>query len=268
MKIGFLQLRPNFGRVKENVRSAKSMLSTVTEATIVLPELFNTGYLFRNMDEVKELSESVTRGYTVGEMKKVAKKQKLNLVFGMAESKQRKYYNSSVLITAEGKVHSYQKVHLFDREKLFFQSGANQFATYNVDGVKMGMMICFDWFFPEVARVLALKGARVILHPSNLVLPWCQESMKTRSLENGVFTVTCNRIGLEKRGAVSMTFTGKSQIVDPKGNVIASVGERSETLKIVEIDPEEAADKMVTPNNDLFKDRKVALYKPILRKAV
>jgi predicted amidohydrolase len=268
VKIGFLQLRPNFGRVKDNVRSAKSMLSTVSEATIVLPELFNTGYLFRNMDEVKQLSESVTRGYTVAEMKKVAKKQKLNLVFGMAESKERKYYNSSVLITAEGKVHSYQKVHLFDREKLFFQNGAKQFATYNVTGGKVGMMVCFDWFYPEVARVLAIKGAQVILHPSNLVLPWCQESMKTRALENGVFIVTCNRIGLEKRGAVSMTFTGKSQIVDPKGNVIASVGERSETLKIVEIDPAEANDKMVTPNNDLFKDRKVALYKPILRKVV
>ncbi len=266
VKIGFLQLRPQFGKVKDNVRAAKSMLSTVTEATVVLPELFNTGYLFRNMEEVRRLSESVARGYTVGEMKKLAKQQKLNLVFGMAESKDRKFYNSSILITADGKVHSYQKVHLFDREKLFFQPGSRQFATYTVDGAKVGMMVCFDWFYPEVARVLALKGAQVILHPSNLVLPWCQESMKTRSLENGVFTVTCNRIGTEKRGAVSLTFTGKSQIVDPKGNVIASCGERSESLKIVEIDPADADDKMVTPNNDIFKDRKVALYKPILRK--
>jgi predicted amidohydrolase len=268
VKIGFLQLRPNFGRVKENVRAAKSLLSTVSEATIVLPELFNTGYLFRNMDEVKQLSESVARGYTVGEMKKVAKKQKLNLVFGMAERKDRKHYNSSVLITAEGKVHSYQKVHLFDREKLFFQPGSRTFAAYDVGEAKIGMMVCFDWFYPEVARILAIKGAQVILHPSNLVLPWCQDSMKTRSLENGVFTVTCNRIGMEKRGAVSITFTGKSQIVDPRGNVIASVGERSETLKIVEIDPGDANDKNVTPSNDVLRDRKVALYKPILRKVV
>jgi predicted amidohydrolase len=268
VKIGFLQLRPQFGKVKENVRSAKSLLSGVSEATIVLPELFNTGYLFRNMEEVKSLSESVTRGPTVAEMKKLAKKQQLNLVFGMAESKNRKYYNSSVMITAEGKVHSYQKAHLFDREKLFFQAGTKQFATFAAGGAKVGMMLCFDWFYPEVARVLAIKGAQVIYHPSNLVLPWCQDAMRTRSLENGVFTVTCNRIGTEKRGAISLTFAGKSQIVDPKGNVLATGGERSESLKIVEIDPALAADKMVTPNNDVFKDRKVALYKPILRKAV
>lgn len=268
MKIGFLQLRPQFGRVKENVRAARSMLSTVSDATIVLPELFNTGYLFRNMEEVRQLSESVTKGYTVGEMKTLAKKQRLNLVFGMAETKARKFYNSSVLVTADGKVVTYQKVHLFDREKLFFQPGTGQFTTYALDGARIGMMVCFDWFFPEVTRVLALKGAQVICHPSNLVLPWCQDAMVTRSIENHVFTVTCNRIGMEKRGAVTMTFTGKSQIVDPKGNVIASAGERSESLKIVEIDPNLALDKCVTPNNDLFKDRRVALYKAILNKVV
>ena len=268
MKIGFLQTRPQFGKVKENVKAARSLLAGVTDATIVLPELFNTGYLFRNMDEVKQLSESVARGFTVGEMKKLAKKQSLNLIFGMAESKNRKYYNSSVLITADGKVTSYQKVHLFDREKLFFQPGTGQFAVHKVGDAKIGMMVCFDWFYPEVARVMALKGAHIIAHPSNLVLPWAQEAMKTRSLENGVFTITCNRIGMEKRGAVSLTFTGKSQILSPKGELLTSAGERSESLKIVEIDPADALDKTVTPNNDLFKDRKVALYKPILRKVV
>ena len=242
------------------------MLSDITDATIVLPELFNTGYLFRNMEEVKKLSESTVTGYTVTELKKLAKKQKLNLVFGMAEAKSRRYYNTAVLITAQGKVHTYQKAHLFDREKLFFQPGVKSFAAHAVDGGKIGMMVCFDWFYPEVARVLALNGAQVICHPSNLVLPWCQEAMRTRSIENRVFSITANRIGTEKSGPVSLTFTGRSQIVDPTGEIIASVGERSEAVKIVEIDPAVATDKLVTPNNDLFKDRKVALYKPITRK--
>ena len=266
MKIGFLQLRPHFGKVRDNVRAARSMLSDITDATIVLPELFNTGYLFRNMEEVKKLSESTVTGYTVTELKKLAKKQKLNLVFGMAEAKSRRYYNTAVLITAQGKVHTYQKAHLFDREKLFFQPGVKSFTAHAVDGGQIGMMVCFDWFYPEVARVLALNGAQVICHPSNLVLPWCQEAMRTRSIENRVFSITANRIGTEKSGPVSLTFTGRSQIVDPTGEIIASVGERSEAVKIVEIDPAVATDKLVTPNNDLFKDRKVALYKPITRK--
>jgi predicted amidohydrolase len=241
------------------------MLSGLTDATVVLPELFNTGYLFRNMDEIKELAESAVSGYTVGEMKKIAKKQNLNLVFGIAEAKSRKYYNSGVFISAKGKVEVYQKVHLFDREKLFFQPGQNTFKTYAIEGGKVGMMVCFDWIYPEVTRILALQGAQVICHPSNLVLPWCQEAMKTRSIENRVFTVTANRIGTEKRGSISVTFTGKSQIVSPTGEVLASAGERSESLKVAEIDIAEADDKMVTPNNHLFQDRKPALYKSLLR---
>jgi predicted amidohydrolase len=268
VKIGFLQLRPQFGRVKENVRAARSMLAGVTDATVVLPELFNTGYLFRNMEEVRDLAESTANGFTVMELKKVALAQRLNLVFGMAEAKNRKYFNSSVLITSKGKIHVYQKAHLFDREKLFFQPGAAKFDAYAVDGGKIGMMICFDWFFPEVARVLALEGAQVICHPANLVLPWCQDAMRTRSIENRVFSVTANRIGAEKRGNIALTFTGKSQIVTPNGDVLAQASERSESLKVVEVDPAQALDKHVTPNNDLFKDRKVALYKPLLRKVV
>lgn len=266
MKIGFLQLKPQFGRVKDNVRSAKSILGSVTDATIVLPELFNTGYLFRNMDEVKALSESVTTGYTVAELKKVAKKQRLNLVFGMAESKSRRYYNSGVLITSSGKVETYQKVHLFDREKLFFRPGTKLFKPQAVDGGKIGMMVCFDWIYPEVTRILAIQGAQVICHPANLVLPWCQDAMRTRAIENRVFTVTANRIGTEKRGSISVTFTGKSQILSPTGEVLTTAGERSESLKIVEVDPADATDKMATPNNHLFQDRKVALYRSILRK--
>ncbi|UCG51953.1 MAG: hypothetical protein JSW58_17615 [Candidatus Latescibacterota bacterium] len=268
MKVGFLQLRPKFGSVRENVRAAKSLLKDVSEATIVLPELFNTGYLFRAQDELMELSEPVTSGYTVGEMKKIAKRQTLNLIFGIAEKKSRKFYNTAVLVTSKGKLYTYQKTHLFDREKLFFSPGEKSYAVHEVDGVKIGMMVCFDWCFPEVTRVLALKGAEIICHPANLIMPYCLDAMRTRSIENRVFSITANRIGTEKRANMSLTFTGNSQVVDPSGNVLTSAGERSESLKIVEIDIEEAKNKAITTNNHLFKDRKVSLYKPLVRKYV
>jgi predicted amidohydrolase len=266
VKIGFLQLRPQFGKIRENVRAARSMMSNVSDALIVLPELFNTGYLFRNQAEVKKLSESVATGYTVGEMKKLAKNQNLTLVFGMAEAKSRQYFNSSVMITPAGKVFAYQKAHLFDREKLFFKPGTKLFTPVKVGDMTVGQMVCFDWFYPEVMRHLAVCGAQVVAHPSNLVLPWAQEGMKIRSLENRVFSITANRIGTEKSGPVSLTFTGRSQIMSPSGEVLTSAGERSETLKVVEVDPAEALDKHVTPQNDVFADRRVALYKSLLRK--
>ena len=114
---------------------------------------------------------------------------------------------------------------------------------------------------------MALKGAQIICHPANLIMPYCQDAMRTRSIENRVFSITANRIGNEKRTNVSITFTGHSQIVDPTGNVLARVGNRSESLKIVDIEVGEADNKAINSNNDLFKDRKVSLYKPLLRKS-
>jgi predicted amidohydrolase len=252
LKLGFLQTRP--------------LLKSVNNATIVLPELFNTGYLFRNNEELKELAESASKGYTVQTIKKVAVHQKLNLVFGIAEVKSRKYYNTAVVISSSGRIYTYQKVHLFDREKLFFQPGTKSFPIISVNSAKLGVMICFDWIYPEVARVLALNGAQIICQPANLILPWCQDAMRVRAIENRVFTVTANRIGTEKRGSQSLSFSGRSQIVDPSGEILADASERSEALRIVEIDVSEAQNKHITPNNDIFQDRRVPLYRSILSK--
>jgi predicted amidohydrolase len=121
-------------------------------------------------------------------------------------------------------------------------------------------MVCFDWFFPETARLLALAGADVIAHPSNLVLDWCQKSMVTRCLENNLFAVTANRFGTESRGGKYLRFTGGSQITAPRGTILISAREDGEELASVEIDPEMARDKNVTPVNHLLNDRRPILY--------
>lgn len=265
MRIGFLQLRPKFGATKKNVKKAVTLLSRVSDATIVLPELFNTGYLFRNMEELAPLAERVPGGYTVTEMKKIAKRKRLNLIFGMAQKAQRKYYNSAVYVSSKGKVEVYQKIHLFEREKLFFTRGKS-LKVIPSEEAKLGLMICFDWIFPEVARALTLKGAQILCHPSNLVLPYAQDAMKTRCIENRVFAITANRIGTERRGTVTLSFTGGSQIISPTGEVIVSAGDRSESLKVVDINIEEAKNKNVTPANDILDDRIPSLYSAICSK--
>jgi predicted amidohydrolase len=90
--------------------------------------------------------------------------------------------------------------------------------------------------------------------------------MKTRCIENRVFAITANRIGTERRGTVTLSFTGGSQIVDPTGEVIVSAGDRSESLKVVDINIEEAKNKNVTPANDLLDDRIPSLYSAICSK--
>ncbi|HSG28601.1 MAG TPA: nitrilase-related carbon-nitrogen hydrolase [Candidatus Krumholzibacterium sp.] len=265
MKLGFLQMRSKFGETKTNVKKASSLLSKVSDATIILPELFNTGYLFKNRAELMGLAENITKGYTVSEMKKVAKKKRLNLVFGMAQKSGSKVFNSAVYISQKGKVEVYQKVHLFDREKLFFNPGTALKTVSTGEGV-LGLMVCFDWAFPEVSRILTLKGAQILAHPANLILPWGQQGMTIRSIENGVFSVTANRVGIEKRGTMSLTFTGGSQIVSPRGEVLVSAGDRSESLKVIDIEVEQADDKNITSANHLIEDRFPALYAPIAKK--
>jgi predicted amidohydrolase len=263
MKLGFLQLRPEFGRVRENVAAATRLLGQARDATVVLPELFNTGYLFLSREELKDLAEAVPSGPTTSELVKAALDRGLNLIFGLAESDGGRFFNTAVLVTAQGQVHRYRKTHLFDREKLFFEPGSELSTPVAVPEARLGLMVCFDWMFPEVTRILALEGAQVICHPSNLVLPWCQTAMHTRCLENRVLAVTANRVGTEARGDLSLTFTGGSQIVGPKGQMLARADPYHEELRIVDVDVTEADDKHATPRNDLFGDRRPELYAPL-----
>ena len=121
------------------------------------------------------------------------------------------------------------------------------------------MMICFDWRFPESARKLALLGAQIICHPSNLVMPHCPDAMVTRALENNVYTITCDRIGKENRIGREIRFIGKSRIISPDGHVLAQL-EAEEGYLETEIDPELADNKAITPHNEIFSDRRPEFY--------
>ena len=122
-------------------------------------------------------------------------------------------------------------------------------------------MICFDWRFPETARSLALQGAEIIAHPSNLVLPHCPQAMITRCLENRVFAITADRVGDESRVPKEfLQFIGQSQVVDPDGKILVRASETEEEVCIVEIDLEKAREKFLNPKNDIFKDRRPDLY--------
>ena len=151
-------------------------------------------------------------------------------------------------------------MHLFYEEKLFFEPGNTGFWVDEIEGVKLGLAICFDWIFPESFRTLALKGAQIIAHSTNLVMPYCQEANKIRSLENRIFIITSNRWGEEKNGQKINKFTGMSQITNPQGEAIVRFPKQGDLAEIVDIDPDEALKKTINDYNDLFKDRRTDLY--------
>ncbi len=264
MRIGLLQFAPKFGKVDENLRHVVEKISGADVDLYVLPELFSTGYQFVSKEEIEELAEPIPQGRTVEMLSSLASEKKVYIVGGIAEKAPDGYYNSAFLIGPSGYIGHYRKAHLFYEEKLYFKPGNTGFPVFKTDIGNIGLMICFDWIFPEVMRILSLKKAQIVCHPSNLVLPYCQKAMLTRCLENRIFAATANRIGFEERGGKRLIFTGGSQIVDPWGRVVASLGEDEDALCVANVDLNLSMDKSITEMNDIFKDRRVDLYKEIL----
>lgn len=258
MKVGFIQTSPIFGNIKANVESVVEDIISMDADLIVLPELFSTGYQFKSKKEVSKLAEELPKGYAAKMLINTAKKKKIFIVFGIAEKCGNRFYNSSALAGPKGFINVYRKAHLFWNEKKLFSPGNTPFEVCNIGMAKIGMMICFDWFFPEVSRILALKGADIICHPSNLVLPHCPQAMITRCLENRVFAVTANRVGIENRVKnIPLRFIGKSQIVSPDGEILYRASQNKEEIKVIDINPKLARNKKINSKNDLFKDRRI-----------
>jgi predicted amidohydrolase len=260
MRIGFYQFRPLFGKPDHNCRKVVDRLRTARADLIVLPELCFTGYLFRDRAEVKALAEDPRHSGIVGSLIALCRKRGFHLVAGFAEKARDKYFNSALLLGPRGIRRTYRKLHFFMEENRWFDPGDKELAVDRVNNVRIGMMICFDWVFPEAARTLALAGADVICHPSDLVLGHCQQAMLTRSLENGVFSVTANRFGTDKRPHGEVKFTGRSQIVGPRGELLFRAAAQREVLHVLKIDPARARDKAITPHNQLLKDRRPKFY--------
>ncbi len=266
MRVAFYQFYPKFGQVRKNLEWVLGTLKGTETDLVVLPELAFTGYLFENREEALGMSEEPETSPTLASLISLCRENDFYIVTGFAERDGVKVYNSALLVGPEGLIHTYRKIHLFNTEKDCFDPGDRPLQVIEVRGVNIGMMVCFDWAFPEVARVLALKGADILCHPANLVLPYCQRAMVTRCLENRVFAVTANRVGRETRPHGELTFTGMSQVTAPDGTILRRAGKEEESLSVVEIDPTAARNKHLTERNHLFRDRRPEFYEPLCQR--
>lgn len=264
MRVGFVQFKPLFGEKEWNLRRSVDLIESVDADLLVLPELCTTGYLFVTREEAETLAEPIPDGSSVAAWRESSARKSVHLVAGLAEKANGRLFNSAVLIRPDGRVHVYRKAHLFYEEKRWFEPGDTGFRVYDIGEARIGMMICFDWIFPEVARILSLSGADILCHPANLVLPYCPDAMVTRCIENRVFAITSNRTGTERRGSQKLTYIGMSEIVDPRGKILARADQIGDEVRVVEIHPTTARDKNVTKYNPLFADRRVELYDALI----
>ncbi len=259
MKIGYAQTSPIFGEKTQNFEQVENLLRKTKADLIVLPELFATGYTFISKEEAESMAENA-EGETATFLKRLAKKTGAVVVGGFIEKDDNQIFNSSLIVSDSEVLGTYRKLHLYYKEKLWFSPGNKPLKIYEVKNTNVGIMICFDWFFPETIRSLALLGADIIAHPANLVLPYCQRAMITRCLINRVFAVTSNRIGNEARGEDSFTFTGGSQITSYNGDVLSSAPKDKAHIDFVKIDVEKARDENLNIFNDVIKDRRTEFY--------
>lgn len=225
VRVACVQMEPEISATKKNVAVSVGRIKEAAAAgaqLIVLPELCNTGYVFRDRDEAMALAEPVPSGPTCDAWSAIAAKLGLHLVAGISERDGEDLFNSAVVIGPDGYLATYRKVHLWDKENLIFKPGNLGFPVVDTPVGKIGTFICYDTWFAESYRLCAVQGADIICLPTNWVpIPGqdpsreamanilCMASAHT----NGVFVAAADRVG-EERG---QPFIGQSLIVNHTG---------------------------------------------------
>ncbi|MHB0980533.1 MAG: carbon-nitrogen hydrolase family protein [Thermoleophilia bacterium] len=233
---------------------------------VVFPECTLTGYVITDQIEVAALAEEVP-GASTARVAALCRELGLAAVVGLLERDGDAFYNTVVLVDGGGVVGRYRKSHLIQLGVDRLLSRGDVLPVFPTTWGMCGLLICYDQRFPEAARTLALRGARVILNPANL--PQGAEAHaaffnRARACENRVYVVNANRIGSER----GFTFIGRSQIIDPRGAVLAEAGPTGDELLVADIWPGEADQKhvVVIPEDyefDVVQDRRPDLYGPM-----
>ncbi|HWP31785.1 MAG TPA: carbon-nitrogen hydrolase family protein [Fimbriimonadales bacterium] len=273
MIVSVVQFFPKFSRVQDNtervidgIRYAKKEGAKL----VVYPECALTGYCFSSEEEAKEAAISLS-SEPIRSIEEICKELGVVAVVGFAEKRDANLHNSAAVFTPEGLKGVYRKTHLpflgLDR----FVKAGDELKAFETSVVKIGVLICYDIRIPEAVRVLSLQGAEIVVLPTN----WPEGASAAsdiicpaRAIENGIFVATSNRVGEEK----GFRFIGKSKIIAPNGDVLASAEHANEETIFAEVDVAKARNKHVVriPGEyeyDLFASRLPDLYGDLVKKS-
>jgi predicted amidohydrolase len=232
---------------------------------VVFPECALSGYCFTSREEAWPIAEPVP-GPASEKIAAAAKRLNCSVIFGLLERDGDKIYNAAAVVTPQGILGTYRKVHLLclgiDR---FDSPGDKPFSVFEIPGTqnavaRIGINICFDCSFPESGRVVKLKGAQILAIPTNWPIgsdTW-QHTPKVRATENHMVVVAADRVG-EERG---FRFAGHSQIVGFGGQVLAEAGDTEETIIYSDVDPAAADDNRVVRVPGEWEFNRIAARRP------
>lgn len=272
IRVAAIQTCARTGDKEANNQAALEALHRAADdgaRVMVLPELGNSGYVFDSRDEAFELAERAFGGPTTTLWAEFARQRASYVCGGLTEIEDGRLYNSAVLVGPEGFVGRYRKVHLWDEEKLFFEPGNLGLNVFDLPFGRVAMMICYDGWHPEVARILKLKGADLVLDPTCWVLvpgvvtpenPVSAYVHLATAHVNSLFVVCADQCGVER----GCTFIGRSCICGPAGFVAGPGASDEPEILVAEINVVQARHHNWTALANPIADRRVDLYDPLL----
>ncbi|UCH72301.1 MAG: carbon-nitrogen hydrolase family protein [Thermoplasmatales archaeon] len=263
MKVALISMRPKIANKKANLQIMEKYISKTKADFYVFGEISLTGY--RCKDELRDLAEK-ENGSSIKYMKKIAEKNKCYVVFGMPLEDNKVeglIYNSAVLIHPNGKVDIYNKWFLptfgpFE-EKIFFDQG-EKLKIFNTKFGKIGIIICYDLFFPELCKAYSLQGAGIIICLSavpSVNRKYFETLIPARAIENTVFMIYSNLVGTQE----DLVFWGGSQIYDPLGNLLAKSPYFKENVTTCKLDLKSI--KKARANRPVIRDIRPEIYQDL-----
>jgi predicted amidohydrolase len=273
-RVACAQLTLNIGDAGGNRAAARSAIERAAAAgagVVVLPELTNSGCIFRDAAEAASLAEPLD-GPTVADWTALALHHRLIVVGGLCERDEDGLIrNSAVLVDPQGVRAVHRKAHLFGGEHEFFVPGAELPPVVDTAAGRIGLLVCYDQEFPEYVRTLALREADLLCVPVNWPLfprpegerPSEVIRVQANAAINRMFVAACDRSGSAAERGVP--WTGGSVIVDLDGFPVAGPAtETDEDLLVADCALASARDKGLGEHNDVLGDRRPELYRSIV----
>ena len=286
VKVAVVQSNPKLGNFEHNlmetVRFTEEAVSHGARL-IVFPECSLTGYCYENEEEIKKFAVRVTDDWVL-RISSVLEKNDATVIVGLLEETvteqygefEKHYFNSFLVIGSKGVIGKYQKAHLPQLGvDCFVEPGQDPFQIIKTPIGNIGPLICYDVRFPEQSRILALQGADILVHITNIPVTGSAQVdylLPARANENRVFVLSSDRVG-EERG---FRFLGRSSIFGVNGETLAQANDTDEMIIYAELDLALAREKKVyypaqegkpvEHVNDLFGHRPPDLYGPLCGK--
>lgn len=268
--IASIQYEPEFGAVDANLDAMEKLIRAAAAqgATIaVLPELADSGYVFATREELEAVAAPIPEGRSATRLIALAQELSIHIASGLAERDGERFYNAALLCGPQGFVGKYRKLHLWNREKLFFEPGDLGLPVFETPVGPLGLAICYDGWFPETFRSMAVAGARMVLVPTNWVPmagqaetdePIANTLIKAAAHSNGIYIAAADRVGIER----GQPFIGRSLIVGPDGLTLAGPASASDPqiiLATAQIGMVESY-RSLNQFNNVLGDRRTDIY--------